>query len=108
MQARGPAAASESGAAGQSSRGRGRPTTYSAEIAERICEVIAEGRMLRDACRECGVDKKVVYGWADRHEEFDEALFALGSATRSPSKSNSSTRTPDPATTRRAAKMDSS
>jgi hypothetical protein len=49
----------------------GRPTDYTPDIAERICEWIAGGQSLRAFCREDGSpDPSTVCRWIVRHEEF--------------------------------------
>ena len=49
----------------------GRPTDYTPEIAERICEWIAGGKSLRSFCVQPDVpDVSTVCRWIIRHEEF--------------------------------------
>jgi hypothetical protein len=49
----------------------GRPSTYSEEIADRICERIIEGAALYKLCEEDGFPgEKTVYQWLDKHEDF--------------------------------------
>jgi hypothetical protein len=49
----------------------GRPTTYSPALAENICEWIAEGRTLREFCRQDGAPSwRVVYVWLEKEQDF--------------------------------------
>ncbi len=49
----------------------GRPSKYSDELAEKICEKIANGRSLRSICAEDGVPPmKTIYRWLEANEEF--------------------------------------
>jgi hypothetical protein len=49
----------------------GRPSEYSQEIADAICERIAEGEPLRVICREDGMPAwRTVYDWLSKREEF--------------------------------------
>jgi hypothetical protein len=44
---------------------RGRPSTYTPELAHRICERLADGETLRAICRDEGMpDERTVRGWA--------------------------------------------
>ena len=44
---------------------RGRPSIYSQELADRICAALAEGRTLRDVCRDEGMPTEAtVRNWA--------------------------------------------
>jgi hypothetical protein len=46
-------------------RGRGRPTTYTQEVADKICAGLMEGRTLRDVCRDEGMPaESTVRQWA--------------------------------------------
>lgn len=52
-------------------RKTGRPSKYSDEMAEKICEKIANGRSLRSICAEDGVPPmKTIYRWLEANEEF--------------------------------------
>lgn len=49
----------------------GRPSKYSDEMAETICEKIANGRSLRSICAEDGMPPmKTIYRWLEANEEF--------------------------------------
>lgn len=49
----------------------GRPSKYSDEMAEKICEKIANGRSLRSICAEDGMPPiKTIYRWLEANEEF--------------------------------------
>ncbi len=48
----------------------GRPTAYSDEVAARLCEVIANGGSLEDACEAEGLSYATVRGWLARHDTF--------------------------------------
>lgn len=54
---------------------RGRPSLYTPERAEEICEWISQGKTLRDWCRQSGVKNRTVYEWREAHEDF-AARFA--------------------------------
>ena len=52
-------------------RKTGRPSKYSDEMAEKICEKIANGRSLRSICAEDGMPPmKTIYRWLEANEEF--------------------------------------
>ena len=53
----------------------GRPSEYSEEIAAEICAEIADGKPLRQFCRERGIAWRTVYDWMTAHPEFS-ARFA--------------------------------
>lgn len=53
----------------------GRPTTYTKEMGEAICERIANGEPLRQICRESGVAWRTVYHWLADNPDFS-ARFA--------------------------------
>ena len=51
----------------------GRPTDYTPEMAESICEGLAKGSSLPEVCADKGMpDDSTVYRWLDKHEEFQE------------------------------------
>lgn len=53
----------------------GRPSKYSPEIAQKMCEMLAEGIPLREICRQDGFPEwRTVYDWMYR----DDALGAAG------------------------------
>lgn len=52
---------------------RGRPSEYSQEVADLICERIAEGESLRAICREESMpNKATVFRWLAAHDEFSD------------------------------------
>lgn len=52
-------------------RKTGRPTDYTKDMADKICEKIANGRSLRSICAENGVPPmKTIYRWLEANEEF--------------------------------------
>ena len=49
----------------------GRPTDYTKDMADKICEKIANGRSLRSICAEDGMPPmKTIYRWLEANEEF--------------------------------------
>lgn len=51
----------------------GRPTDYTTEIADAICERIADGESLRSICSDDGMpNKATVFRWLGKHEEFGD------------------------------------
>lgn len=49
----------------------GRPSEFSAEIADKICEAIIEGSALYKICEQEGYPgERTVYQWLDRHPDF--------------------------------------
>ncbi|GHE70078.1 hypothetical protein GCM10019059_32350 [Camelimonas fluminis] len=51
----------------------GRPTEYSAEVADIICERIADGESLRDICKADEMPaRSVVFRWLSIHREFSD------------------------------------
>lgn len=53
----------------------GRPSTYDPQVAESICERIAEGEPLRQICRDTGIPWRTVYHWLADNPDFS-ARFA--------------------------------
>lgn len=52
-------------------RPRGRPTIYSEDLTETICERIALGSTLREICRdEAMPDRVTIYRWLERYDSF--------------------------------------
>ncbi|MGN7038656.1 hypothetical protein [Neisseria sp. P0003.S003] len=52
-------------------RKTGRPTDYTKDMADKICEKIANGRSLRSICAEDGMPPmKTIYRWLEANEEF--------------------------------------
>lgn len=49
----------------------GGQTTYTPEIGDRLCELIAEGLSATRACRAEGVPLRTFYSWRRVHPEFD-------------------------------------
>jgi len=61
-------------------RGRGRPTSYSPELIEEFCALIADGMTMEMACKEAGMpSKRTIHYWlkkyAEFRREFEEAVF---------------------------------
>lgn len=52
----------------------GRPTKYTAKIAEQICKLVAVGVSVEAAAQSQGVSKATVYNWKERGEN-DEAPY---------------------------------
>lgn len=53
----------------------GRPSTYSQEVAEAICERIANGEPLREICRDEAMPPwRTVYDWQTAHPEFSARI----------------------------------
>jgi hypothetical protein len=64
----------------------GRPTLYSDEIKERICELVADGKSLRDICKDKTLpSRRTVQTWLEKNEEFrrayEVALFCFAEDT---------------------------
>lgn len=56
-------------------RPRGGQTTYTQEMADTICQRIAEGFPLATMCREPGMPAwRTVYDWQEKHPEFAAAI----------------------------------
>ena len=54
-------------------RKRGQPSTYTPEIAARICEEIASGKSLKKVCAIAGMPAmSTVFLWIARHKDFSE------------------------------------
>ena len=52
----------------------GRPTTFTQELADSICERVAAGEYLAVICRDLGVGLRTVYDWRDTNPEFSASL----------------------------------
>lgn len=50
---------------------RGRPSVFTTELADRICDALADGESLRKICRKSGFpDRTTVMRWLDANSEF--------------------------------------
>jgi hypothetical protein len=49
----------------------GRPTAYSADIAETIYDLMVEGMDMTEACKALGLNRGTVYRWKDAYPEFE-------------------------------------
>lgn len=53
----------------------GRPSTYTEQVAEAICNRLSEGEPLREICRDEGMPAwRTVYGWVQAHPEFNARI----------------------------------
>src|ERR1051326_1936576 len=59
-----------------------RPTKFTPELGENICELIACGSLMKDAARHFGIPPETVCRWVVKHEAFREA-YAVARAQRS-------------------------
>lgn len=50
----------------------GRPTKYTKELGEKICDLVADGWAFNKACDKCGVTKRTGYNWLREYEEFKD------------------------------------
>ena len=51
-------------------RGRGRPSEYTHELAFEICALIAEGSTLKEVAAKTGAGRRTILDWLDQHAEF--------------------------------------
>lgn len=52
----------------------GRPTLYTPELGQSICEAVANGEALQDICKQPGMPaRRTVYYWLRTHDEFAAA-----------------------------------
>ena len=51
-------------------RGRGRPSEYTHELAFEICALIAEGGTLNEVAAKTCVDRRTILRWIDKHDDF--------------------------------------
>jgi hypothetical protein len=65
----------------KSKRAAHRPTKFSAELGEEICELVASGWLMKHAARNFGIPPETVCRWVVRHEAFREA-YAVARAQR--------------------------
>src|SRR6185312_10407776 len=49
-----------------------RPTKFTPELGEKICELIACGSLMKDAARHVGIPPETVCRWVIKHEGFRE------------------------------------
>ena len=66
----------------KSKRAAHRPTKFSAELGEEICELVASGWLMKHAARNFGIPPETVCRWVVRHEAFREA-YAVARTQRS-------------------------
>ena len=50
----------------------GRPTKFTPELAEQICELLAIGKPSREVCKEVGIADSALYRWLQQDVEFQE------------------------------------
>lgn len=48
----------------------GRPSLYTEQLADQICELMYDGNSLIKACDELGLKRSTVFNWLDAHPEF--------------------------------------
>ena len=58
-----------------------RPTKFTPDLGEKICELIACGWLMKDAARHFGIPPETVCRWVVKHEAFREA-YAVARAQR--------------------------
>ena len=52
-------------------RKTGRPTKYTKELADKLCELLAEGKSINQISKMRGMPhRSTVWGWQDEHPEF--------------------------------------
>lgn len=49
----------------------GRPSEFTKELGDQICEQLAEGKSIRRICREMGIARLTVLRWRDHYPEFN-------------------------------------
>jgi len=60
---------------------RGRPSSFSQEVADEICERLSQGEPLRQICRDDRMPAwQTVYGWKAAHEEFSKRIASAREA----------------------------
>ncbi|HJY52587.1 MAG TPA: hypothetical protein VKD89_01080 [Candidatus Udaeobacter sp.] len=52
----------------------GRPTKYSQETIERLCEALADGLPIKGACVKAGIGVTTLNEWRDRYPEVNEQI----------------------------------
>lgn len=50
----------------------GRPSEFTKEIGDRICEQLAEGKSIRRICREMDISRMSIIRWREKHQEFSD------------------------------------
>lgn len=53
-----------------SKRPHGRPTVYTLEKADQICDWYSNGKTLTQCCRELGISRATLYNWMVAHDDF--------------------------------------
>ena len=64
-----------------SKRAAHRPTKFTPELGEKICELVACGWLMKDAARRFGIAAETVCRWVVKHEDF-RAAYAVARAQR--------------------------
>ncbi len=49
---------------------RGRPSIFTPELAERICDLMADGKSSRQVCAELALSERVLFNWLKKDAEF--------------------------------------
>ena len=57
-----------------SKRPHGRPTVYTLEKADQICDWYSNGKTLSACCRDLGIGRTTLYRWMCAHDDFSERL----------------------------------
>ena len=78
-----------------SKKKQGRPTDYTLDKADQICDWYSNGKTLTKCCQDLGIGRTTLYRWMVAHKEFSERLArararakqcALSSTTAPPSR----------------------
>lgn len=52
----------------------GRPTKYTPELQEALCDALRQGMTVEEACKSVGIQPSSYYGWTHHYPEFLEAV----------------------------------
>jgi hypothetical protein len=53
-------------------RKNGRPSGFTPELADKLCELIASGKSNREACKALHITNSAMYSWLQKNREFQE------------------------------------
>src|SRR5262249_27152826 len=63
-------------------RGLGRPTKYSQEVVDRLCDALADGMPIKGACAVAGIGVTTLAEWREKHRGLEDRMSAARERAR--------------------------